>query len=112
MKTYTQALFAAAVEFMLPLRIAHAYHDGFTGWKIETKITDNQVIVKHTKGETSHGDPKFNFEWNLIYTISKESQDVEGLQINIFNIEFLNYPSNLQQDFYSFVDRINAQANI
>ena len=112
MKTFTQALFAAAVEYMLPFRMKHGYHDGHTGWKIDVNIDDNYIIVKHTKGETSYGEPKFTFEWNLIYTIERSSEDICDMKLVVDNVEFLNYPMDLQQDFYTFVDSINAEAHI
>ena len=96
---------------MLPLRLKHSYHDGHTGWKIDVHIDDAFVTVKHTKGETSYGETKFNFEWNLIYKINIMTEEISDIQIVIDNIEFINYPSQLQQDFYAFVDKINEDAH-
>ncbi|KAL7718987.1 Ras guanine nucleotide exchange factor glfB-like C-terminal domain-containing protein [Entamoeba marina] len=110
MKTLTQALFASAVEFMLPLRVKHRFHDGFTGWNITISIEEDNIVIRHVKGETSYVQDAFNFEWSLTYTVSKSDHQIKNVGINVFNVQFNHYSVSDQEDFYGFVDRINSEA--
>ncbi|ELP87346.1 hypothetical protein EIN_096030 [Entamoeba invadens IP1] len=110
MKTFTQALFASAVEFLLPLRLSHGYHDGFSGWRILLINTPTEVIVRHVKGEKSYKSDGFTFEWSLVYIINKKTREISNVKINIFNVDFINYPLENQKGFNSMIDNINRTA--
>ncbi|EKE41486.1 hypothetical protein ENUP19_0121G0122 [Entamoeba nuttalli] len=112
MKTFTQALFAAAVEYLLPLRLKHQYHDGYTGWRICLTIEPQEIIIKHIKGEKSYKENAFSFEWSLTYVVDRLTHKITSVEIQIFNTQFNNYPINLQQDFYHLVDQINENSRI
>ncbi|ELP90820.1 hypothetical protein EIN_027090 [Entamoeba invadens IP1] len=112
MKTFTQALFAAAVEFLLPLRLKHSYHDGHTGWRISVKLEKEEIIVKHIKGETSYKPDAFTFEWSLLYIIDTANHTIKNVSLSVFNIQFKDYPTALQTDFYTMVEKINNSAHL
>ncbi|BFU23243.1 hypothetical protein EHI8A_098600 [Entamoeba histolytica HM-1:IMSS-B] len=112
MKTFTQALFAAAVEYLLPFRRKHQYHDGYTGWNIEVIIESQEINIKHTKGETSYEENGFNFEWCLIYKIDRINKRIISLDLQIDNVQFNNYPNDLREDFIICIDKINAESHL
>ena len=110
LKTLTQALFASAVEYLLPFRRTHRFHDGHVGWNIQVDVTDEKVIITHTKGETSYVENGFDFEWKYTYVIDREKKEIVDLKLEIVNVIFKEYPENLRNDFNEIVKKYNENS--
>ncbi|ELP84847.1 hypothetical protein EIN_284030 [Entamoeba invadens IP1] len=111
MKTFTQGLFASAVEYMMPLRTKHRYHDGYSGWNVQVEINGDHVSVIHKKGETSYKADAFDFEWCLTYGMSLSKKRITDMELKIINTQFRNYSNDLQLDFLAYVEKINREAH-
>lgn len=107
LKTFTQTLFITTVDYFTEFKIAHPFADQSNGWIIEVKIDSNEIVIKHIKKQISREENEFRFEWYLIYHVDKQSYHITTIELNIHDVEFLNYPEKKQNDFMKFVNKLN-----
>ena len=106
MKTCTQTLFILAVEYLMKFTTSYQVIDKKNSWFIDVVLCEKEVIVKHSKACISKEPNLFQFEWNLIFHIDKETKEINKIIVDIHDIVFYNYSQKKQKEFSSFISKL------
>ena len=110
LKLLTQAMFAAAIQYLMPLRQRHRFHDAKSGWQITVQLAGARVVVRHEKAEVSYVPNGFAFQWTLEYEFDTAAGDLSRVVLHISPPTYQSYPAANRRSMDVLIERINRDA--